>query len=114
LQPVARVLICEPVEETRILIECLVRREGHEIVSGDDSLRDVDVVFYEPLSRAGLALARRAQRQQPGVRLVAISATPPRQADPVMRPFASLIQPFSRRDFRRVLEAALGAAPQPA
>ena len=109
----ARVLICEPVEETRILIECLVRREGHEIVGGDDSLRDLDVVFYEPLSRAGLALARRAQRQQPGVRLVAISATPPR-TEPSPRPFASLVQPFSRRDVRRVLEAALIGAPQPA
>jgi CheY-like chemotaxis protein len=115
LQPVARVLVLEPVEETRILIERLVQRMGHEIVGGDDSLRDLDVVFYEPASRAGLALARRAQRQQPAVRLVACSAHPQRQAAVnVPRPFASLLQPFSPGDLRKVLESALlGSAAQP-
>jgi hypothetical protein len=106
LHAVARVLVLEPVEETRILIERLVQRMGHEIAGGD-SLRDVDVVFYEPASRAGLALARRAQSQQPHVRLVACSATPVRGTITGPRPFASLMQPFSPKDVKRVLEAAL-------
>jgi CheY-like chemotaxis protein len=110
---VARVLVCEPVEETRVLIERLVQRMGHEVVGGD-SLRAVDVVFYEPASRAGLALARRAEAQQPDVRLVAISATPPRQADGATRPFASLLQPFSPGDLKRVLEAAVLGLPRTA
>jgi hypothetical protein len=86
---------------------------GHEIAGGD-SLRNVDVVFYEPASRAGLALARRAQAQRPHVRLVACSATPPREPDEAARPFASLLQPFSPGDLKRVLEAALRGLPQTA
>ena len=89
-----------------MLIECLVRRMGHTIATGD-SLRDIDVVFYEPQSIAGLALARRAQERCPGVRLVAMTAAPPREPLTSPRPFASLLQPFAPRDLRRVLEAAL-------
>lgn len=104
----------EPVEDTRVLIERVVTRMGHRVVGGE-SLRDVDVVFYEPGSIAGLALARRVQREQPQVRLVAITATPPVESDRAPRPFASLLQPFSPADIRRVLEAAaVGGVAQPA
>jgi hypothetical protein len=102
----ALVLVCEPVEETRVLIEALVRRMGHTIATGD-SLHDIDVVFYEPSSRAGLALALRAQERCPKVRLVALSAVPPSEPLTSPRPFAALLQPFSPRDLARVLEAAL-------
>jgi CheY-like chemotaxis protein len=110
---VARVLVVEPVEETRVLIECLVRRMGHEVVS-TESFRNVDVVFYEPASRAGEALARRVQAERPEVSLVAINASPPRGAAREPRPKASLMQPFSPGDLRRVLEAVLLGSPQPA
>ena len=110
----ANVLVVEPVEETRVLIECVVKRMGHQIVGGD-SLRHVDVVFYEPASMAGLALARRVQAERPDVRLVACSAAPPRGIAREVRPFASLMQPFSVGDLKRVLESALlGTAAQPA
>ena len=102
----ARVLVVEPVHETRELIECVVRRMGHEIIS-TESFRNVDVVFYEPNSLAGRALALRVQGERPEVRLVACSASPPRETARGPRPFASLLQPFSSRDLRRVLEAAL-------
>jgi CheY-like chemotaxis protein len=111
---VARVLVVEPVEDTRVLIERVVTRMGHRVVGGE-SLRDVDVVFYEPHSIAGLALARRVQRERPDVRLVAITASPSDAAEPAPRPFASLLQPFSPADIRRVLEAAaVGGVAQPA
>jgi hypothetical protein len=107
------VLVVEPVEETRVLIERLVTRMGHEVV-GSQTLRDVDVVFYEPASRAGLALARRVQAERPEVRLVACHAAPLRNGPREPRPFASLLQPFSPGDLKRVLEAALlGGAPRP-
>lgn len=96
-----------------MLIERLVTRMGHQIAGGD-SLRDVDVVFYEPASRAGLALARRVQAEQPDVRLVACSASPPRGLEKEPRPFASLMQPFSPGDLTRVLEAALLGVARPA
>lgn len=96
-----------------MLIERLVQRMGHEIVGGE-SFRDVDVVFYEPASRAGVALARRVRAERPGVALVECSSSPARRTMTAPRPFASLLQPFSPGDLRRVLEAALlGAAPRP-
>jgi hypothetical protein len=114
LHAVANVLICEPVEETRVLLERLVQRMGHTIVRGD-SFRNVDVVFYEPASLAGLALARRVQHEQPSVALVECSSSPARRTIATPRPFASLLQPFSPGDLKRVLEAALlGIAPRPA
>lgn len=104
----------EPVEDTRVLIERVVSRMGHRVVGGD-SLRDVDVAFYEPDSIAGLALARRVQREQPHVRLVAITAAPMVESERAPRPFASLLQPFSPADIRRVVEAAaVGGVAHPA
>ncbi|MFL5844977.1 MAG: hypothetical protein ACJ762_09815 [Solirubrobacteraceae bacterium] len=96
-----------------MLIECLVRRMGHEIVS-TEAFRNVDVVFYEPNSIAGRALARRVQNEHPTVSLVAIAASPPRGADRGPRPIASLLQPFSPGDLRRVLERVLLGSAQPA
>jgi two-component SAPR family response regulator len=103
----ANVLVVEPVHETRVLIEQLVRRMGHEVVS-TEAFRNVDVVFYEPASRAGVALARRVQAERPEVRLVACSAAPVRtDSARSLSPFASLMQPFSPGELKRVLEAAL-------
>lgn len=94
-----------------MLLERIVTRMGHDVVSAE-TLRGVDVVFYEPASRAGLALARRVQAERPEVRLVACSALPPRAAGRELRPFAWLLQPFSPAEVRRVLEAALpGSVP---
>ena len=106
LRSMAQVLVVEPVHETRELIECVVRRMGHEIVS-TESFRNVDVVFYEPNSIAGRALALRVQAERPEVKLVACSAAPVRGPVRGPLPFASLLQPFSPRDLRRVLESAL-------
>lgn len=109
----AHVLVCEPVAETRILIERVVQRMGHRIVA-DDSLADVDVVVYEPGSRAGLALARRARSEHPAVRLVACCSEPGPPGASGPTPFATLVQPFSPADLRRVLLATLPPVAQPA
>ena len=101
----ARILICEPVEETRELLERLVVRMGHEVVDLD-SLRSVDVLLFEPRSQEGQAIARLLHDVRPAARLVTCSHRP----TPVVslpRIFASLLQPFSPTDLRRVVEAAL-------
>ena len=101
----ARVLVCEPVEETRFLIERVVERMGHQVVAADAP--HVDVLFYEPASRVGLAQARSARRLWPEVLLIACSAEPPLRRITGPRPAATLLQPFTPGDVRRVLEAAL-------
>ncbi len=105
----ARILICEPVAETRELMERLVRRMGHDIV-GIERLETVDVLLFEPESRAGLALAKLLLETQPRANLVACSAAPPRAEIKLPRLVASLLQPFSPADFARVLNGAMAAA----
>lgn len=102
----ARILICEPVAETRELMERLVRRMGHELVDLD-SLRVVDVLLFDPDSEEGRAIGRLLADVRPAARLVACHARPPTPALRLPRLFASLLQPFSPTDLRRVVEAAL-------
>ena len=104
----ARVLVCEPVQETRFLIERVVERMGHELVGEGRS--DVDVVFYEPNSRVGMACARSARRLWPTAVLIACSAAPARRSITGPRPAATLLQPFAPADVRRVLEEVLADA----
>ena len=101
----ARILICEPVAETRELLERLVIRMGHVIV-GIEDIEAVDVLLFEPASPAGLAIARRVLAECPSASLVACSAEPP-TALPLATPrlVASLMQPFSPADLARALRA---------
>lgn len=101
----AKILICEPVAETRELLERLVRRMGHVIV-GIDALESVDVLVFEPNSPAGLAIARRVLEARPDASLLACSAEPVRSPLPASpRIVASLQQPFSPADLARALLA---------
>src|SRR4051794_5723197 len=104
----ARVLVCEPVEETRFLIERVVARMGHEIADGEAAA--VDVLFYDPATSAGTAQARSARRLWPGVVVIACSSVPPRSSITGPPPDAVLMHPFAPSDVRRVLNATLLAA----
>ena len=101
----ARILICEPVEETRELLERLVDRMGHVIV-GIEDLESIDVLVFDPGSAAGRALARRAVEVCPNASLVACSAEPSRARQPTTPGVvATLLQPFSPADLSRALIA---------
>ncbi|HZO35820.1 MAG TPA: hypothetical protein VFB41_02975 [Solirubrobacteraceae bacterium] len=101
----AKILICEPVVETRELLERLVNRMGHVIV-GIDDLESVDVLVFEPGSYAGQAIARRVLEACPDASLVACSAEPLSPAQVTMpRLVATLLQPFSPEDLSRALLA---------
>ena len=107
----ARILICEPVAETRELLERLVIRIGHDIV-GIEDLETIDVLLFEPGSPAGLAIARRVLETCPNASLVACSADParaPQLTSP--RLVASLMQPFSPTDLAHALRACTSATP---
>ena len=107
----ARILICEPVAETRELLERLINRMGHVIV-GIDDLESVDVLVFEPGSPAGRAIARRVLRACPQASLVACSAEPARaQQLNTPRLVASLLQPFSPEDLARALLACTTKPP---
>jgi hypothetical protein len=102
--PMSRVLISDPVAETRELLERLVRRMGHDIV-GVERLEAVDVLLFAPDSPPDLALARRLLRARPDARLVACSTAPQHPPD-LPRLVGSLLHPFSPADLERVLADA--------
>lgn len=105
----ARVCICEPVAETRELLERLVARLGHEIVP-EHQLIAADALLFEPGSPHGVTLARRVRNHSPETALVAVSAFPlPISGLPghVRR----LTQPFVPAELARALDGALDAEP---
>lgn len=84
-------------------MERLVRRMGHHTV-GIGDLSTVDILLFEPESRAGLALAKLLLEVQPDASLVACSSAPVRKEITMPRVVASLLQPFSPADLAKVLE----------
>lgn len=100
----ARILVSEPVAETRELLERLLTRLGHVVVAWPgDGVDEVDAVVFEPSHREGVALARRLREQRPETALVACSALGDQQDG-----LPTLMQPFQPADLARALETALG------
>ena len=105
----ARILICEPVDETRELLERLVNRMGHVIV-GIGDLESIDVLVFDPGSPAGRALAERVIEVCPNASLIACSAEPS-AALQTPHVAATLLQPFSPSDLSRALRACTSTPP---
>lgn len=105
----ARIAIIEPVQETRELLERLLRRLGHDVVGPADDLPAADVLVFEAGSTAGVTAARRLRDAHPGIGLVACSAAPVDLTLTGLRPVETLVQPFSPAQLARALRGALPA-----
>jgi CheY-like chemotaxis protein len=106
----ARILIAEPVAETRELMARLVERLGHEPVWPDDPPERVagaDVALLDPVGPAGEGALRILRTQTPDTRLVISSIEPPSPASRALGAAAHLLKPFGLADLRRALESAL-------
>ena len=104
----AIVRVAQPVQETRELLERLVRRLGHEV--GDAATpAGADALLFEATSPECAALARSAAAAHPGMALIACSAFP---VDPAALPAGTttLTQPFAPAELARALGDALAAA----
>jgi CheY-like chemotaxis protein len=104
----ARVLICEPHDDIRALLELVVRRLGHEPVAGGGAALahpGVDVAVIEPGEADGLQLAR-ALREH-GVPVLFTSIYPPSDDLLELGPVAYLVKPFPLSTLERALEQAL-------
>lgn len=100
----ARIVVAEPVAETRELLEHLVARLGHELVDADG-----DVVLLEPVSCFS---CEELLAKSPRARVV-LQTVEPTWAEAVTGRVAGvLLKPFGSGDLRRVLDRAL-AAPAP-
>ncbi|MTD46722.1 hypothetical protein GKE82_21120 [Conexibacter sp. W3-3-2] len=105
----ARVAIFEPVQETRELLERLLRRHGHETVTADAALdpADADALVFEAGCASGVALARLLRAARPDVALVACSPVPQPHGVAGLAPLELLVQPFSPAQLGRAVSVAL-------
>ena len=104
----ARILICEPHDDTTALLELVVRRLGHEplvYVPGDPDALDVDAAVIEPGDAACLQMARALSAR--GTPCLFTSIYPPEAETLDLEPDAYLVKPFPLYALERALEAAL-------
>jgi len=105
---VARILICEPHDDTIALLELVVRRLGHQplvYVAGDPEALDVDAAVIEPGDDACLQMAR--QLRVRGIPVLFTSIYPPENEALALAPAAYLVKPFPLYALERALETAL-------
>ena len=104
----ARVLICEPHDDIRALLELVVRRLGHVPVACSGPAVEhtgVDVAVIEPGELDGLQLARALRAQH--VPVLFTSIYPPSNNLLELAPAAYLVKPFPLYALERALEQAL-------
>jgi hypothetical protein len=105
---VARVLICEPHEDIRALLELVVRRLGHEPVCwsvGDPDPLNVGAAVIEPGEADGMRIAGVLSKS--GVPVLFTSIYPPDDAALALQPAAYLVKPFPLYALERALADAL-------
>jgi len=105
----ARILICDPSEDIRLLLAEMVGRLGHEPLEwrGGHDVPEADAIVLEPADRASYALARSAARRVP---IVCASIHAPSRERNGLVPSAYLVKPFSLSELAAALAAALGGA----
>ncbi len=104
----ARVLIYEPHDDIRALLELVVRRLGHvPVAAGGPAVEHtgVDVAVIEPGELDGLQLAQALRAQQ--VPVLFTSIYPPSADLLDLAPAAYLVKPFPLSALERALEQAL-------
>jgi len=113
----ARILISEPHEDVRRLLERMVARLGHEPVAvGAPTTQqltsaDADVFIVEPAAPIGAVLARAARLIDPSLPLIcaSVAAPPPELADLGIVFAAALLKPFTLEQLGEAIDMALRA-----
>ncbi len=112
----SRVLIHEPHDDIRVLLELVVTRLGHEPVASRDAAGDesvVDAAVIEPTDAEGLRIAQALRAEN--VPVLFTSIYPASDALLELGPCAYLVKPFPIYALERSLESALReSAPAPA
>lgn len=105
-------LVCEPQEDVRSLLQLVVRRLGHEPVSYADGAAydDVQVAIVEPGDPEAVRVASRLHVA--GVPLVFVSIFPAEVHALDLEPAAYLVKPFALSALEQALRDAL-ALPSP-
>jgi CheY-like chemotaxis protein len=108
----ARILISEPHQDVRRLLERMVERLGHEPIAArtptPEQLTSVDVFIVEPAAPIGAVLAQAAHMIDPRLPLICASVTapPPELAGLGVVFAATLIKPFTLQQLHTAIERA--------
>jgi CheY-like chemotaxis protein len=109
----AQILISEPHDDVRRLLERMVTRLGHQPVAvrapTPQQLTGADVFIVEPAAPIGVVLAQAAHLIDPTLPLLCASVTapPPELAELGVVFAAVLIKPFSPAQLEAVIDRAL-------
>jgi two-component SAPR family response regulator len=106
---VATVLIVDPDQATRSLLELLLLRLGHRPIGPREWVEgaEPDAVVLEPASRPGLRLARGVRRRFSDVPILCVSIDGPSRETRELNPAAHVMKPFRRSQLEAALEQAL-------
>jgi CheY-like chemotaxis protein len=112
----AQILISEPHDDVRRLLERMVARLGHEPVCvralAPAQLQSADVLVVEPAAPTGAVLAQAACIVNPALPLICASVTgpPPELAELGVQFTAALIKPFTIEQLGAAIDRALRAS----
>jgi DNA-binding NtrC family response regulator len=111
----ARILISEPHDDVRRLLERMVTRLGHEPiivrVAASEQLQSADVLVVEPAAATGVVLAQAARIVNPMLPLIcaSVDSPPPELVDLGVVFAATLLKPFAAQQLGDAIEGALQA-----
>lgn len=109
----ARILIHEPHDDVRRILERMVSNLGHEPLSvrlpAPEDLTGADVFLVEPATPVGAVLAQAASVAVPSLPLISasISSPPPSLALLGVSFTAYLVKPFTQEQLGEAIEGAL-------
>jgi CheY-like chemotaxis protein len=111
----AQILISEPNDDVRRMLERMVTRLGHKPilvrVLAPQQLQSADVLMVEPTAPTGAVLAQAACIVNPSLPLIcaSVTASPPELAELGVVFAATLVKPFTAEQLRVAIEEALCA-----
>jgi CheY-like chemotaxis protein len=110
------VLILEPYEGIRAVIEAVVRLLGHEPVIASpgarlEDLGPVDAAVIEPAAPAAPKLLQALLNEDPQLPIIYVSVVAGELEMLAVEPVAYLMKPFAISDLSAALERALAAPP---
>lgn len=109
----ARILISEPHDDVRRLLERMVTRLGHEPilvrVAASEQLQSADVLVVEPAAPTGVVLAQATRMVNPTLPLIcaSVDAPPTELAELGVVFAATLLKPFTAQQLGDAIEGAL-------
>lgn len=103
----AKILLCEPSPEIRLLLERVVARLGHEAVVELPADGGVAAVVLEPASAACVEGALALREARPDLPVICVSMLTPSRETAALQPHAHVMKPFALADVERAVLSAL-------